>query len=1340
MRRPRPLAAEPLEARFTPAVAGDLDPSFGANGITAFPFAAASTTDGAAAIALAPDGQIVTAGTSGGHEAVARLTADGKLDPSFGGTGSVVVAFAGAGPDSAAAVAVQSDGRVIAVGQALTAAGQAMTAFRLNADGTSDPSFGTGGKLTLGPTDLLGPSAPAGATSAATAVQLTSDGHVVVAGLVTFPDAQSPGQSLAEFAVVRLKSDGTFDPTFGTGGKVLIDFISAAGKAVREGAVADVRVLADGRVVLGGNVADGAAEGNPDRWRDQAVARLTSAGTLDPTFAGTGMKAFALGATSDTQDELVGGLDVQSDGRVVIASERRGFADPNALAPVVVRLTADGQFDPTFGTNGVWTGVAPAQGALPSAGDQTAQDVAVTPDGKIVVSGALFSAEPAFVRLTADGKPDVSFGNNGFQADNLNQDGTQNGLSGQAAAEAVLPDERVVFAGPAPSSAGQTALVGRVLGVTPPDAPPTISAIPDKTLTEGVGVSYTADFTVGDDNTPPENLTVTATSSNTDLVPANAVSVIGFGVNRTLTVNPQPEKTGTAVITVAVTDDGGLTATDKVTLTMVAPAVTIPSGPRIPAGEFNWLLATPNGTIAELVWAGTTDSNGATLIYRTRANSGWAEEGVAIVPILSGGVGSDSGPTERFTHAAQLLFAPDGTPNVFVAVADFGSSSSGNMRQFVDHYVRSGGKWTRADRIDVTDQAGNGNFIYHLTGTVGPNGVFDLVADQQYQPANGDRLILITNKSGNWAHEQITTTQGSVALEAGAVGDRWAPRFLSVAADSDGFVHITYTPDFYGENFGKVFSQLNYATNRGGSWQTQTVYSPPDGTGDAGLGASIAVGPGNQIAIASFFVDRVNTGSMNTAELQYHVRGADGQWSTQTVASAPDGYVAGDGAKFTGFSPELEFDGGTPVITFSDVAGQHLPQTFENSMSGQIRTATLASNGWALATIYQQSDPLHNQVWYPVRTVYNGQPVFGALKVTDHTDGSGEINGSPDLELIDVNAPSIPPIGPAPGTPGGPLGAGTVGAGAGGGPIVQAYNADGSLRFQTTVFDPSFTGGVRVATADFNGDGVPDIVVGTGPGIATEVRILDGKDQHEIFSINPFESSFTGGVYVAAGDLNGDGVPDLVITPDEGGGPRVRVFDGKNGFAGMADFYGISDPSFRGGARAAVGDVTGNGYGDLIVAAGFGGGPRVAGFDGKSVAAGNPTRVFADFYAFEQSLRNGVFVACGDVDGDGFADLIAGGGPGGGPRVTVFNGKSLLANTYDTTADFFAGDPSNRGGVRVAARELDGDKRADVIAGAGDGSGSEVTAYLGKDLSGNSPPAARDFNAFAGFTGGVYVG
>jgi hypothetical protein len=322
-----------------------------------------------------------------------------------------------------------------------------------------------------------------------------------------------------------------------------------------------------------------------------------------------------------------------------------------------------------------------------------------------------------------------------------------------------------------------------------------------------------------------------------------------------------------------------------------------------------------------------------------------------------------------------------------------------------------------------------------------------------------------------------------------------------------------------------------------------------------------------------------------------------------------------------------------------------------------------------------------------------------------------------------------------------------VAADASGGPQVTLDNPDGKVRSRFMAFDPSFTGGVRVATADVNGDGIPDVIVGTGPGVPTLVRLLDGVTRTELFSVHPFEPAFTGGVFVAAGDLTGDGTPDLIVTPDEGGGPRVQVYDGKT-FAKVADFFGIDDPSFRGGARAAVGDLAGDGYGDVVVAAGFGGGPRVSIFDGKALSSGRFVHPVNDFFIFGGSdavnLRNGVFIAAGDVNGDGFADLIAGGGPGGGPRVLVVDGRSLLQNgpaQLVPLANFFAGNPENRGGIRVAVKEIDGDNHADLVTGAGVGAGSTVTAYAGSAIPADGqPPVLWSADVFPGFTGGVFVG
>lgn len=334
-----------------------------------------------------------------------------------------------------------------------------------------------------------------------------------------------------------------------------------------------------------------------------------------------------------------------------------------------------------------------------------------------------------------------------------------------------------------------------------------------------------------------------------------------------------------------------------------------------------------------------------------------------------------------------------------------------------------------------------------------------------------------------------------------------------------------------------------------------------------------------------------------------------------------------------------------------------------------------------------------------------------------------------------VIPPVIPPIKPPPAAPPGAVVRFVVGSGKDHPDSVSTVSNTGAVIATVAPFFGSTTGGIRVASADFNGDGVKDVVVGTGPGTPTRVRILDGKTLTQLFSVEPFETAFTGGVYVAAGDVNGDGTPDLVVAPDEGGGPRVRVFDGKT-FGTIADFFGIDDPNFRGGARPAIGDINGDGVGDLVVAAGFGGGPRVAGYNGKSLGAGKPVKLFGDFFAFEQSLRNGIFVAIGDIDGDGKAELICGGGPGGGPRVTAFPGQLLLANVTTPSVNFFAGDINSRGGVRLAIANLDDDHRADLIVGSGEGDGSHITGYAGRAIT----LPLFDLDVYPGFNGGVFVG
>ncbi len=295
---------------------------------------------------------------------------------------------------------------------------------------------------------------------------------------------------------------------------------------------------------------------------------------------------------------------------------------------------------------------------------------------------------------------------------------------------------------------------------------------------------------------------------------------------------------------------------------------------------------------------------------------------------------------------------------------------------------------------------------------------------------------------------------------------------------------------------------------------------------------------------------------------------------------------------------------------------------------------------------------------------------------------------------------------------------------------------------------------VRTAVGDVKGDSVPDTILVTGPGTQIRFAAISGVDNTTVLIpvTAPFAGSegFMGGGFVSTGDFDGDGRAEIVITPDQGGGPRVTIFslNPDSSLALRTNFFGIDDPSFRGGARTGIGDVNNDGTPDLAVAAGFQGGPRIALFGGTSVLT-TPARLVNDFFAFEDSLRNGAFVAIGDLNADGFGDLFFGAGPGGAPRVLGISGQQLITSGAVTAINsplvnfFVAGNTDDRGGVRVTTKSADGDNRADLVTGSGEGSPARVRVYLGKNFTGTGEPATvQTLTVFGGviLTDGVFVG
>jgi hypothetical protein len=303
-----------------------------------------------------------------------------------------------------------------------------------------------------------------------------------------------------------------------------------------------------------------------------------------------------------------------------------------------------------------------------------------------------------------------------------------------------------------------------------------------------------------------------------------------------------------------------------------------------------------------------------------------------------------------------------------------------------------------------------------------------------------------------------------------------------------------------------------------------------------------------------------------------------------------------------------------------------------------------------------------------------------------------------------------------------------VGSGAGLPATVKVYNPDGAVRFTLIPYEETFTGGVLVATGDVNGDGVDDIITGTGVGGGPRVRIFDGVTAQLIREFFPYEDTFRGGVIVAAGDVNGDGIADIITGTGVGGGPRVQIFDGATGQP-LANYFAYEE-TFRGGVLVAAADTTGDGKAEVITGTGVGGGPRVQVFEGLPRVGSPVPVVLANFFAYEDAFRGGVLVAGGDVNRSGRADIITGTGPGGGPRVLVFDAK-----TNDLLANFFAFEPTFTGGVRVASIDRDGDGAFDIITGTGPGIANRVLIYAAGGL------IVSDLRPFEmPFTGGVFVG
>jgi uncharacterized delta-60 repeat protein/uncharacterized repeat protein (TIGR01451 family) len=304
----------------------------------------------------------------------------GDLDPAFGSAGIVTTDFGLDLDERGEAIAIQGDGRIVVAGSIRSAnAGLDIGLARYNADGSLDSTFGTGGLVR----------ADFGGSEQVFDLAILPDGRIVTAGI--FAGANPQG-----FLAARFNTDGSLDASFGTGGKTVIAFALPA----QANAIA---IQSDSKIVLAGK---------SDLFgflSDFALARLNSDGTLDTGFGTGGKVQTDFGLTTDEAFDLV----IQSDGRIVVGG--RGAAD-TPLGPVpgfaLVRYTANGQLDPSFGPNGQ---VVTFVGRTFS----ETHALALQSDGRIVAAGIADDSSAttvvgALARYDSEtGALDLTFGSNG---------------------------------------------------------------------------------------------------------------------------------------------------------------------------------------------------------------------------------------------------------------------------------------------------------------------------------------------------------------------------------------------------------------------------------------------------------------------------------------------------------------------------------------------------------------------------------------------------------------------------------------------------------------------------------------------------------------------------------------------------------------------------------------------------------------------------------------------------------------------------------------------------------------------------------------------------------------
>ncbi len=705
---------------------GDLDPTFGVAGEVATDFGG---SDSASAVTIDSDGKIIAAGTTQDPSsclpfpfdcrreiAIARYNDAGSLDTSFGLGGRVITDF---GSDvDVRAVTTEGDGSIVVAGDVrLTTGRHAILVARYLHDGSPDDGFGSNGFVTTS----------VGIEAFGYGVAIESDGDIVVAGHVAY-------DTTGDFLIARYQTNGSLDSTFGSDGVAVVDF------GVYSDAFA-VAVEPGGAIVAVGDV------GNS--YPSFGLVRLTSNGSLDPTFGSNGQATTTSGAAAYS-------VALLPDGKLVVGGWGYYLGGE---ASTLARYQPDGTLDPTFGDNGVVVTNVGSGSAIYGVATQT--------DGKVVAVDQTSSAVTAVVRYNADGRLDQTFGVDGIVT-------TAYPSGGEAQALALQPDGAIVTAG----YSGSDFEVVRYVGLVDTTAPTVTAAVDRQPNSDGwynkpVTITFTCADALSGVATCPASVTINSDGAD-QIITGTAYDNAGNTASASLTVNVDQTAPVVGIPTfsiqpMAVSDTTGVTAAVSDALSgVVGGEIWIGTDPGI--GQATPLVSS-NGTLSGAISglaaglypvgvravdaAGNWSASSTALLVVYDPNGGFATGGGWIIP---GGATSETGdllPGLDGTSKANFGFVvkyqngqttvPGGNFEFHYNAGDFHLSSTGfqwlvvtntQWAHFQGQATINGGTTRYPIRIDARDSNKSGT-PDHLVLRIYATGTDPNTATPIYQ-ASGD--------------------------------------------------------------------------------------------------------------------------------------------------------------------------------------------------------------------------------------------------------------------------------------------------------------------------------------------------------------------------------------------------------------------------------------------------------------------------------------------------------------------------------------------------------------------------------------------------------------------------